>query len=121
MASTIVVLEKRPRWMPELQRQFAEHDVRVRGCRSAADLGRMLDESPGSVLVLDLAAAPAACLQFLGRRVGQALQSPAIVVASRKMADLEWPVRELGAVEFVADAISGEDLARLCRRQWSVN
>ena len=34
----IVVLEKRPRWTPELQRQLQSQRVAVKACRSVADV-----------------------------------------------------------------------------------
>lgn len=129
---TVIVFEKRPRWAPELQRQFDDEDVRVRACNSTVDLERMqvgTDDvyagaragAPSGVCVgvLDFDAAPAECLQYLGRRIGRRLDCPSIVIGSPRTVALEWSVRELGAVEFVVDAISGERLARLCRRQWS--
>ena len=130
---TVIVFEKRPRWAPELQRQFDDdEDVRVRACNSTADLERMQAETEDDragdwagepsgvrVAVLDFDAAPAECLQYLGRRIGRRLDCPSIVIGSPRTAALEWSVRELGAVEFVVDFISGERLASLCRRQWS--
>jgi DNA-binding NtrC family response regulator len=116
--ATIVVFEKRPRWAPELERQFLDQGVRVRACRMTADILPRLARSR-SVAVLDLEAGAADCLQFLGRVVGRTPFVPAIVIGSARTAELEWPTRELGAVDFVFDSVSGEELAALCRRQWT--
>ena len=116
----IVVFEKEPRWAPELKRQFLGDDVVVRGCRSVGDIASKSESAEETVIVLDLEAEPAKCLQFLGQSMGDPAQPPVIVIGSSRILELEWPVRELGAVEFVTDSVLGEDLAKLCRRQWSL-
>ncbi|MEX2288327.1 MAG: hypothetical protein WD648_14625 [Planctomycetaceae bacterium] len=119
--STIIVFERRPRYTPELQRQFWGQQVSVRACRSIADIKQLRDSAPGAVLLLDLEAAPAEILQFLGGDVGRANAATVIVAASRHTAPLEWRVRELGAAEFLIEPVSGERLANLCRRQQTAN
>ena len=116
----IVVFEKEPRWAPELKRQFLGDDVVVRACRSVRDIESKSRTVEETVIVLDLEAEPANCLQFLGQSLGDPAQPPVIVIGSSRVLELEWPVRELGAVEFFADSVLGEDLAKLCRRQWSL-
>ena len=143
-SATIIVFEKQPRWTPELQRQFDGDDVRVRGCTTAADVVHTIaslpkplaaaefdltNESPASVIaplrdrlvgtliLLDLASGPADCLQFLGRSLNATDFPPTVVIGSQELADLEWPVRELGALDFLLGHLSGDDLAAICRRQ----
>jgi hypothetical protein len=116
---TIVVFEKQPHWEPELQRQFLGTDVRVRACRATADVLSLLPASGQAVLLLDLEAGPPECLQFLGRWVGRMPAVAIVVVASPRTAELEWPIRELGSLEFLAGFVSGEEMARLCRRQFT--
>jgi DNA-binding NtrC family response regulator len=116
----IVVFEKEPRWAPELKRQFLGNDVVVRDCRSVSDIESKLENSEETVIVLDLEAEPANCLQFLGQSMGDPAGPPVIVIGSSRVLELEWPVRELGALAFLADSVLGEDLAKLCRRQWSL-
>lgn len=119
-APEIVVHEKRPRWTPELQRQFMGEAVRVRACWSLADIApRPADDGP-LVAVLDLDAAPAESLHFLARGTGRPWRLPVLVLASPRMADLEWSVRELGATAFLPADIGGDELATLCRRQWRI-
>ena len=116
----IVVFEKEPCWAPELKRQFLGDDVVVRGCRSVSDIASKSESGEETVIVLDLQAGPANCLQFLGQSMSDPAQPPVIVIGSSRVLELEWPVRELGAMEFVPDSVLGEDLAKLCRRQWSL-
>ena len=115
----IVVFEKEPRWAPELKRQFLGDDVVVRACRSVSDIESKSESAEETVIILDLQAEPANCLQFLGQFMGDPAHPSVIVIGSARVLELEWPVRELGAVEFLSDSVLGEDLAKLCRRQWS--
>jgi hypothetical protein len=108
---SVAVFEERPWWAPELQRQFRDEPVAVRGCRSAADALR------ADVAVLQLGAVPADVLHSLARRMTAGCDRGVIVVAESELSDLEWGIRELGADAFVGEQIAGEDLARLCRRQ----
>jgi hypothetical protein len=108
---SVAVFEERPWWAPELQRQFRDEPIAVRGCRSAADALR------ADVAVLQLSAAPADVLHSLGRLTAAGIDRGLVVMATSDLADLEWGVRELGVDAFVTEQIAGEDLARLCRRQ----
>lgn len=107
---TIFVLESRHRWTPELQRQFSdEGHVHVRGIRTAASVG---DHPPaGSVIVADLESAATESLALL-----ETARLPVLVVSAIAQASLEWPVRELGAVAYLTEPVSGEDLAAMCRK-----
>lgn len=115
----VLVFEKRPRWAPELRRQFADENVRIRGCRSTGDAAVILRESPLCVVVIDFEAAPADSLQFLGRMMDGLSPAPVVVVGSKQSAELEWSIRELGAAAFLRECYSGSELAQLCRRQFA--
>ena len=116
---SIIVVEPRPRWTPELQRQFLGESVRVRQCATFTNL-RILAEGC-SVVVLDLDAAPADVLQFLGRCVRRSHPICTITLGSPQTAELEWMLRDLGTLEFAVDIPTGKRLANLCRRQWTVD
>jgi len=113
------VFEKRPRWAPELERQFANESVRIVACRSLHDVADRSADVERGVIVLDLAAETAECLRFLGGRVGDAAALPVFVVGSDRTAALEWTVRELGATAFFPRTIPGHEMADLCRRQFT--
>jgi DNA-binding NtrC family response regulator len=118
-AATAVVFEKRPRWGPELERQFKNEDVRVVECRSLADVVERSADVAQGVILLELAFRPSECLRFLARRVGEEGSLPIIVIGSQGTASLEWPLRDLGAIAFFAKSIPGHEMADLCRRQWA--
>jgi hypothetical protein len=118
-APAIIVFEKQPRWVPELQRQFEAEDVAIIGCRSLRDVRERSQGVERGVILLELTSEPAGCLRFLGQTVDQPGALDVFVVASARTADLEWPVRDLGAKAFFPERIPGEQMASLCRRQWS--
>lgn len=100
-----------------MQRQFLNEPVQVRSGRGLRDLAGLLTSSP-DVLIVEFELAPAGCLQWLGRRSGEAAQVPVVVIGTTRTAELEWFVRELGATEVVLDTVPGYVLAGLCRRQF---
>lgn len=113
----VIIYEQRPRLTPEMQRQFLDDNLRIHTCTNLRDIPSLVQASSQSLLLLDLDADPAGCLQLLGRYIGE-MPLPIICVGSSASAELEWMVRELGALEFLVGPVSGELLANLCRRQW---
>ena len=114
IAATILVSETRPFWLPELQRRFVETDVGVRGVRPeeiAADGG-----ADNTVVVLVLDGRERECLELLGRFSRSDRRPGVIAIGSRSNADLEWPMRELGADVFHSTPPTSDDLVDLCRR-----
>ena len=115
---TIAVFEARPRWAPELDRQFLDEDVQIRAVRRTRELLDAIEPGAAGLLVLDLEADPAACLVFLGRMHALGTGIPALVVVDREAGDLEWAVRELGATSVVDEYVPGHVLAATCRRMY---
>lgn len=115
---TLLIFERRPRWVPELERQFFGQDVRVRGCSSLQNLQELLNQSAGGVAILELDAAPAECLRTLARLMTRSPSPTILVVASSAYRELEWSVRELGATAFLEEPIAGDEMAAWCRRQF---
>jgi DNA-binding NtrC family response regulator len=114
----VIVFEKRPRWAPELQRQFLNELVRVIACRSVRDVEERLAGVARGAVLLDASAAPAECVQFLKNGLLNPEALPVIVVATAQLAEREWSFRELGAIAFLSGRNSGHAMASLCRRQW---
>lgn len=111
----IVVLEKRPHWTPELQRQFLSEKVRVRLVTSSAALSELADDA--SVVLLAIDGAERECLQVMTDLITCRRQVATIAIGSRRTAELENAFRELGVHVFFADHIMGQDVAAACRRQ----
>ncbi|MGE3313470.1 MAG: hypothetical protein AB7O26_00050 [Planctomycetaceae bacterium] len=116
---TVVVFERRPRWFPEMQRQFVGEETRIRWCTELRDVERHLAADGSFVVVLDFDECPGECLQLLGRSVGASQSVPFVCIGSQQTAELEWIVRELGGLAFFPDHVTGDRIAALCRRQWT--
>ncbi|GDY06702.1 MAG: hypothetical protein DWI21_04620 [Planctomycetota bacterium] len=116
---TIVVFESRPRWEPELQRQFRNESVRVRGCRSLSELFSFVFPPIVDALVIDLPEDITECLQWLSKLVASPKVPSVIVLCPTETAGLEWTLRDVGVREVLVGDLSGEQLARTCRRMIS--
>lgn len=118
LTPTLLIFERRPRWVPELERQFQGEEVRVRGCSSLKDVGERLNSSPRSVVILELDAAPAECSEMMARLLTRTPSPTILVVASSAYQNWEWSLRELGATTFLEEPIPGDEMAQWCRRQF---
>ena len=124
MNGTLIVFEEKPWWIPELQRQFLNEDVRIRSCNRLQNLPEMLSTDstfPLSqpVVILHLDDQPANCLQFLGQYASRPTwECPILVIASAAYQELELTIRELGATEFLLKPLAGDRLGNWCRRQF---
>jgi DNA-binding NtrC family response regulator len=118
LTPTLLIFERRPRWVPELERQFLGQDVRVRGCRSLKDVLEHCNASANCVVILDLEAAPEEVLKTLARLMARSPSRTILIVASAAFRELEWPLRELGATAFLEEPIPGDEMAECCRRQF---
>ena len=108
-------MKRKPLWVPELQRQFLNEPVQIRQESSPQEALLLHGKNRHGLVILQLEAAPADCLRLLWNRMEARLQIPVIVIHSQEFASLEWSVRELGVSEFLADTVSGEQLARIIR------
>lgn len=113
--SAVIVCETTPYWAPELQRQFHQTDIAVRGCRKWSDLSERSTEFARVVHVVNFDDAPADCLTGLRNR-GTCEAIPLILMASGPWGSLEFVLREAGASAFFAELPTGPELAQCCRR-----
>ena len=113
---TIVVFESRPHWEPELQRQFRDESVRVRGCRTWSELSAFAFPPIADVLIIELPEDMTECLQWLSKLIASPSAPSVIVLCSSETPDLEWTLRDVGVREVVIGELSGEQLVRTCRR-----
>ncbi len=113
--ATIVVFETQPRWAPELQHQFVDEDVHVVGRSTTTDFVVEVESAERPVGLLEVASDPAGCLARIGTLNSRALP-PVVAVLTRDLADLEWPLRELGVTSVVDEFVPGHELAAVCRR-----
>ena len=116
LAPAVIVFEKSPRWESELKRRIGGHQLLVRPCRSGTDVVNLCRQTPGSVVVIDLASVAAEGWRLIEGLAHPQLRVLPVAIGSRDIADLEWLAREMGAVDFVRDTIGGAGLAELCHR-----
>jgi len=68
--------------------------------------------------VIELPEDAAACLQWAASLSARPHRPPVIVLCPPETAELEWPLRDAGVDEVFVGEVSGERLARCCRRFW---
>jgi len=110
----VIVLEKRPRWEAELKRSL-RLPVSIRPCRLPPEVGKALETMPGSVVVLDFEIGAGEVLRLVEQLSSRVPRPDVIVVAAAPWAELEWALREAGALDFLIDATAGPQLVRCCR------
>lgn len=120
-APALLVFEKRPRWSTELKRHLAGRRLFIRSHTTAGEIPAALARFPSSLVVLDLASDPAACLGVLRTVYEANLSAKFIAITPPALADLEWPLREAGVMSLVPDTIRGEGLASVCLRNLKMN
>lgn len=113
-SSALAVFEREAYWAPLLQRQL-QGEVALRACTRLSTLEEWLAEWPRGVALVELDAAPAAILTWLGRRLHQPACRPVLVLGSSAMSELEPLVRELGAAAFHPPTVPCRILLRQCR------
>ena len=116
-APGIVIYEKATHWEALLKRYFQVGKVQVRPCRLPAQVLTTLSAMPGSVTVIDLSAGPAQGMRLIAQAKQQVPAGGVIVIAPETLVDLEWPAYEFGALVFLPDSISADDLGTICARQ----
>lgn len=120
-APGIVIYEKSTHWEALLKRYFHSQDVQVRPCRLPAQVLSTLAAMPGSVTVIDLTAGTAAGLRLIVQAKQMVLAGEVIVIAPEVLLDLEWPAYEFGALVFLAESVSGDELGAICARQLALH
>jgi DNA-binding NtrC family response regulator len=113
----LIVCEQTGQWAVALRRHLAPAGPRIHETRTLADCWEMLAQGPAGFVVAELTRVNGEAL--LDRIVRCGCECPlarVAVVADRSLADVEWLVREAGAVHFCASPRRLEPLARIARR-----
>ncbi len=112
----IVVLEARPYWGPELQREFQDTATEVLTCDRIDRADAWLDEAESALMLWDFVADRSRTLQWLGLRA-RSDRAPRVIVCSEPVdAAWEWLLRSCGVVSWSSAHKSTAELALLCRR-----
>ncbi|MBI1314132.1 hypothetical protein GC176_22790 [bacterium] len=117
--SRILVLEQRPKWYPELQRQLAGASVRIQPRASASEVRTELAALPPGesriAVLVDLNVGASGVLT-LAASVRQRPDVRVAVVGQTESLPLESVLRELGVDSFLLMPVSGEQVAIECAR-----
>ncbi len=122
--SSIIVLEQSPRFQGELQTQWSlQRGLRaddgdaaissVESARSVSEVISFVDAKRKGVVVADLAVGHPDVLRLLE---GWNRSWPIVVVGPREIAELEWPLRELGATSVLFEPVKPLRLLAMCQR-----
>jgi len=122
--SSIIVLEQSPRFRCELETEWSRGggsssgvgDAVISSVESASSVSEVIscaDTKRYGVLVADLAVGQPDVLRLLER---WNRSWPIVVVGPREIAELEWPLRELGATSVLFEPIKPLRLWAICRR-----
>jgi hypothetical protein len=109
----LVVCEKTSRWAVALRRELASQSVRVYESRSLTDCRRELEQSPASVIALEITPGNAASAGEWIERVSREFPKARFLVLGASEVRLwEWWMREAGAI---AAAFSPRELAPIVK------
>jgi hypothetical protein len=113
----IIVSEKTGDWTAVLRRAMSSTGYRVHETRSVAECWRELDQSPASLVALELT--PDNCGSVVDRLFELSARFPlarAIILGPRGMEPYEWVLREAGAAHVIFSPRHACSAARLIER-----
>ncbi len=117
LTGRLVVCERSGEWATALRRQIPSGEASLRQVRSSDDAWQVFSEFPASFFVWEL----------VGERLGDQLtrlvelrrrfpRTQVAVIASREMIEMEWSIREAGALHVSFSIRNLNPLVRLARR-----
>ena len=92
---------------------FLPGDYRPEGAASLADVFELVDEDQNGMVVADLDMGQAEVLRLLE---GWDRTWPIVVIGPPETAELEWPLRELGATAVLFEPGNPSRLMTICQR-----
>ena len=125
--SAVIVLEQSARFCRELEIEWSRHAVTgardfaiggVESAVSAAEVISWANSNRSGVVVADLTVGQPEVFRLLER---WDWNWPIVVVGPPETAELEWPLRELGATAVLFEPVNPSRLLAMCRRVlWDV-
>jgi DNA-binding NtrC family response regulator len=118
--STLLVLEETPFWSAELQRQLGSEAISIRLRCRVEDAWGLLTTGHVKMLVVGPDIGLPAVLQLLTRMADLAPAVRVTVLVTPQTRDLEWSLRELGAVDILTTPFESRDLVGIVQREFSL-
>ena len=116
--STLVVLEERPFWFAELQRRLGPEAISVRLRCRAEDVWESLKTGHVRMLVIGADVDLPAVLRLLIRLADHPFSVRSAVLVAPETRELEWSLRELGAVDILQTPFEIRGLVDIVRREF---
>ena len=116
--STIIVLERSTRFRGEIETEWSrtagtDRVGVVESAASLADVFELVNENQNGMVVADLDMGQAEVLRLLE---GWDRTWPIVVIGPPETAELEWPLRELGATAVLFEPVNPSRLMTICQR-----
>lgn len=116
----LIVCERTGRWAVALRAALAGLHVRPYEVRSVPDACEALSRWPASLLVIEFTRGNArAVLDCLTTRAERFPLARIAIVAERRYAPYEWPLREAGALHFVCSPRALGAFHTIVARHWA--
>lgn len=113
---SVLVLEETPFWSAELSRQFVDQPVSIRMRTRVQDVVPLVATKTTSLLVVGLEIDLPAVLRLLAVLRQQSYSVRTIVLLPAENLELEWTIRELGAVEVLLAPVLPDRLSHIVMR-----
>lgn len=107
---TLLVLEESPFWSAELQRQFCSEPISIRLRCRVDDAWELLRTGQVKLLVVGSDIDLPSVLRLLARLTETGHTPRITILLTPQKRDLEWSLRELGAVDVLTTPIASRDL-----------
>jgi FixJ family two-component response regulator len=109
----LIIHELGRRWIDALRSHTMRLRIQVRHSAGVQDTLRIARAARRGTLVVELGQDPLASLDLLERVAGLSLEIATLVVARSDQDYLEVPAREMGAIAFLKEPLTGSELARI--------
>lgn len=117
---TLLVLEESPFWFAELQRYSGSEAISLRLRCRVEDAWELLKTGQIKMLIIGPDVDLPAVLRLL-TRLTDAVPAPRVtVLLTPEKRDLEWSLRELGAVDVLTTPFSSRELTDIVRREFDL-
>lgn len=118
--STLLILEETPFWFPELQRQMSPEVASIRLRCRVEDAWELLNTGRVRMLVIGPDIGVPAVLRLLARLADRLPTVRVAVLIAPETRDLEWSLRELGAVDILTTPCESRALIDVVRREFGL-
>lgn len=118
---TLLVLEESPFWSAELQRQLCSEPISIRLRCRVEDAWELLRIGQVTMLVIGSDIDLPDVLRLLAKLTETGHTPRITILLTPEKRDLEWSLRELGAIDILTTPIASRDLVTVVRRTFDLS